>query len=59
MVDQLNAAIETQSIRLGYLESRLDIAGADYVGIVDRINYHMGVQSGLRQALFMVQAEEL
>ncbi len=62
MVDQINAAIETQSIRIANLESKLSgrlIPSGEDGQLVDRINYHLGVQSGLRQALFMLRAEEL
>lgn len=62
MLDQLNAAINTQEIRIANLESRLSgnvIPTGDDGYIVDKINYHLGVAAGLRQARLMLQMEDV
>lgn len=58
MNKQLDAAISTQEIRIASLEAKVG-NGSDDMYLADKINYHLGVISGLRQAKLMLEMEEL
>ncbi len=58
-IRSIQLSIETQQVRIKNLEDRLSgaiIPQGDDGYVVDKINYHLGVLSGLRQSLTILTA---
>lgn len=53
----IRAAIDTQKVRIASLEAKVG-QGVDDMYLADKINYHLGVLSGLRQAILIFQLQE-
>lgn len=53
----IQSKIDLTETRIADLESK--VGGADDMYLADKINYHLGVLSGLRQAKLMLEMEDV
>lgn len=56
LIRNVQLSIENVEARIATLESKLGLNGVDDMYLADKINYHLGRLSGLREALFTLTA---